>query len=380
MFQIHLWVGVLLGLYIAAVSVSGSALVFRPEVEPRLVPRSRDCAAPGSTGPFQAAWNNLRQAYPGHAINAISLNQYPGRSAGDPYRVKLQSGSRTFFVYVDCSTGEILGSQHPMIRWLQDLHFKLFAGQRGLIVNGIGALFFVVMCMTGAVIWWPGRRDWKKGFTIAWRSRWLNVNYDLHGVAGIITATPLAAVVVAGGYLTVQYFYGYHPDEVSWQSGVESWSVNLDTVVQRAEAAAPGGVPTFLYFPRSQTDTFRFEKSIAGMPYRISLDQADGHVLRTDNVLDTSVAGWIAKWMGLIHYGRFWGSASRAVWLVLGLVPPLLFLGGFLMWWNRMLVKKLRRLNRSVDAPLSFAGEVTQPPGHLSDRALRSLRPKRKHD
>lgn len=104
MFQVHLWVGLLVGLYVAVVSVTGSALIFRPEIEPRLVPRlpARDAAV--ATGPFQAAWNNVRRAYPGHAISTISLNQYPGRPPGDPYRIKLQSGSRTFFVYVDCST------------------------------------------------------------------------------------------------------------------------------------------------------------------------------------------------------------------------------------------------------------------------------------
>lgn len=343
-FQIHLYMGLLLGAYVVAVSVTGSALVFRPEIEPSLINRPASRPAADGTGPFQASWNNLRRAYPGHAINSFSLNQYPGTSPGDPYRVKLQSGSRTFFAYVDSSSGHILGTQHPAIRWLQDLHFDLFGGQTGLIVNGVGAILFVVMCISGAVIWWPGRRGWTRGFAIAWRARWQNVNYDLHGVIGVTTTVLLAAVAVAGVYLVYERVYGYHPEEVAWQANIDSWAVDLDAVVRRADAVAPGGIRTYLYLPKSPSDNFRFDKSVADTPFRVFLDQSTADVVRVDTRVDTSAGAWIDKWFSLIHHGRFWGYASRIAWVVLGMAPLVLFLTGVLMWWNRVLARKRRRL------------------------------------
>jgi uncharacterized iron-regulated membrane protein len=50
-----------------------------------------------------------------------------------------------------------------------------------------------------------------------------------------------------------------------------------------------------------------------------------------------------ARWAGLIHYGRFWGYTSRAAWVVLGLIVPVLFGSGIVMWWYRVVEKKLRR-------------------------------------
>lgn len=342
LFQIHLYTGLIVGVYVAIVGITGSSLVFRPEIEPSLIDRPTQRAADDSAS-FQTSWNELRRTFPGQAIYSFSLNQYPDRSPGEPYRVKLQQGNRTTFAYVDSSSGRVLGTQHPVIRFLQDLHFTLLAGEVGAVFNGLGAILLVVMCISGAVIWWPGRGDWKRGFIVSWRSSWQKFSYDLHGVIGITTTVLLAAVAVAGIYLVYETIYAYHPDEVSWQSGVQSWPVDLDVVVQRADAAVPGGVRGYLYFPKSPSDAFRFDKSVAGVPYRIFLDQFSASVMRVDSGIDTSARAWIEKWVGLIHYGRFWGTFSRSAWVLLGIAPLLLFVTGVVMWWKRTLVKMLRQ-------------------------------------
>jgi uncharacterized iron-regulated membrane protein len=342
LFQVHLWMGLLLGLYMAAIGLTGTALIFRPEIEPRLINRAVHGSTPGK--PFQAAWDNVRRAYPRHAISAISLNQYPGTTLDDPYRVKLQTGSRTFFAYVDSSTGALAGVQHPVIQWIQELHFKLFAGYTGVAINAVGAVLFVVMCVTGAIIWWPGRRQWRQGFRVRRATRWQVVNYDLHHVVGIVSALLLGAVAAAAVVSAVEYRAAYHPEQVAWQSQVDAWPVDLDAVVGAANAAVPGGRGTFLYLPTGPDASFRFDKTVNGMAYRIFLDQQDGRVLRINNVPpDTSFQARVDKWAGLIHYGRFWGYASRSAWVVLGLAVPILFVSGVLMWWHRVVVKTLRR-------------------------------------
>ena len=342
LFQVHLWSGLLLGLYMAAIGLTGSALIFRPEIEPRLISRSSHGSTPGK--PFQAGWDNVRRAYPDHAISTFSLNQYPGTTLDDPYRVKLQAGTRTFFTYVQSSTGELVGVQHPVIQWIQELHFKLFAGYTGVAVNAVGAVLFLTMCVTGSIIWWPGRRQWRQGFRVRWAMRWQTANYDVHHVLGIVSAVLLGAVAAAAVVSAVDYRAAYHPEQIAWQSQVDSWPVNLDAVVDAANAAVPGGRGTFLYLPTSPTTPFRFDKTVKGMTYRIFLDQQDGRVLRIDTAPpDTSLQARVSQWAGLIHYGRFWGYASRSAWVVLGLIVPILFVSGVLMWWHRVGVKTLRR-------------------------------------
>jgi uncharacterized iron-regulated membrane protein len=239
--------------------------------------------------------------------------------------------------------------QHSVLHWLQELHFNLLVGPNGLIVNAAGSVLLVFVCVTGIVIWWPGRRDWRRGFTIAWRARWQNINYDLHGVVGAATVLLLAAVAVAGVWVAFRDFSRYHPDEISWQAQVRTWPVDLDVVVDRAEAAAPGGTLTGLVLPQHSSAAFRVDKQFPERAVSVYVDQQTGRVLRMNDAPDTSLWTWTDTWMSAIHYGRFAGYTSRAIWFVLGVAPAVLLVSGVLMWWNRVLSKKLRP--RRQDSP-----------------------------
>ena len=44
----------------------------------------------------------------------------------------------------------------------------------------------------------------------------------------------------------------------------------------------------------------------------------------------------IVDWSSALHVGNFAGNGVRATWALLGLVPPLMFLTGALLWWRRV--------------------------------------------
>ena len=41
--------------------------------------------------------------------------------------------------------------------------------------------------------------------------------------------------------------------------------------------------------------------------------------------------------MSPLHYGTFGGAITRWIWILVGLVPGILSITGFLMWWNRQI-------------------------------------------
>ena len=53
----------------------------------------------------------------------------------------------------------------------------------------------------------------------------------------------------------------------------------------------------------------------------------------------------------LAHLG---GETVKAIWVLFGLTPALLFIKGFLMWWNRVLAPALKR-KPVVEPPLNAA-------------------------
>ena len=115
LFQIHMWIGMIASAYLFCMSLSGSAIVFRNELE----------------------------------------------SSGSP-------GSRVF----------------RSVEWLVDFHGNLLMGDTGRWLNGIGAAFLTLLCLTGAIIWWPGIEHWRRSLKMNWRSSFARINWDAHNVLG----------------------------------------------------------------------------------------------------------------------------------------------------------------------------------------------------
>jgi hypothetical protein len=86
-------------------------------------------------------------------------------------------------------TGSILVFRNELSRWhslewLVSLHADLFAGSIGRFVNGIGGASLTSLCLTGAIIWWPGVKYWRRSLVVNWRTNFPRINWDLHSAIG----------------------------------------------------------------------------------------------------------------------------------------------------------------------------------------------------
>jgi uncharacterized iron-regulated membrane protein len=75
-------------------------------------------------------------------------------------------------------------SRHMSVEWIVNLHKNLLAGQIGSVANGIGASLLTVLCLTGAIIWWPGIKNWRRSLTVNWRANLGRISWDLHSAVG----------------------------------------------------------------------------------------------------------------------------------------------------------------------------------------------------
>jgi uncharacterized iron-regulated membrane protein len=57
-----------------------------------------------------------------------------------------------------------------------------------------------------------------------------------------------------------------------------------------------------------------------------------------------TTGGKILRGFSLAHYGNFAGWKVKALWMLLGLSPVVLYLTALLMWWNRVLWPAFRRM------------------------------------
>src|SRR5262245_25182889 len=153
LFQVHLWIGTITGLYILIVSVTGAALVFRIDMQRAISPDLFQ-AGEGVPVDFATVLTSVQPAYPEYRVSGIDTP-----TTARPTMLAYVTRGREFrTVLLDPVDARLLGElpDRSFVRTLQDLHFDLFGGRTGRVVNGMGALCLLTMCATGLVIWWPG--------------------------------------------------------------------------------------------------------------------------------------------------------------------------------------------------------------------------------
>ena len=182
-FQIHLWAGIILGLYVAVACVSGSAIVFRNDIydvlteKTRVTPQGRAL----SQGQLEQA---LQRVYPGYAIRDMKK----GRDEDEASEVLLARGSSEVRRLVNPYTGEDRGPAVSMwfriLRWLSDLHGNLLLGSNGMTANAIGGALTALLCLTGLIVWWPGIANWRRSLGMRGGVGWKRMTWDLHSAVG----------------------------------------------------------------------------------------------------------------------------------------------------------------------------------------------------
>lgn len=205
LFQIHLWLGIGVGLYVLAISLSGSAIVYRSELA-RIFSRRVAVAAEGR--PRLSAdeiETRIRRAYPAYDVLEINEPERPDL----PDRVELAFGRSRIERLFDPYTGDDLGNPESVVEcsldWLVNFHDNLLFSQTGRLVNGFGSLLLTVISLTGVVLWWPGVKNWRRGTTVNWEANFARFNWDLHSAIGFWCSLFVFVWGVSGIYLC---FYG----------------------------------------------------------------------------------------------------------------------------------------------------------------------------
>jgi uncharacterized iron-regulated membrane protein len=352
---LHLGISVVFALFAAAVGVSGSALVFREEIEhvvyePRIAPGS-------STVPLDTLFQAAAAVEPARRVSMFVL---PERGDRTVEFILQKPGARTLkeadqmSVYVNPYTGAVEGSrrrEESPIAWLRDLHFAFFSGTAGLTFNGYVAFALVFLSATGLALWVIASPRSQR-FRISLRGSWKSVLWNLHRQGGMLSLALLIVVSLTGAYYSFRDTYlktilaltGSAPPRGApgLPNGVEGAARrSLDDIAAAAGAAVPGARLAVLRIPAGPTGWAATlhragdsgESTDSGPT--AFMDPFTLNVLRIDDVASMPFGARLVKSMEPVHYGKFGGLPIKLLWVGLGLAPLAFAMSGALMWWNR---------------------------------------------
>ncbi len=214
---LHRCLGIALAVLLVPAAVTGSALVWKPELDRWLNPTLfRVAVMPGVPLDEQTLMARVRQSHPEARIRWAELPLRPGDSAllsvtrwphPDP-------DHRIDQVFVDPFTGAVLGARSTvtpglnraeLMHFVRRFHYTLMLKRTGMLIMGGAALLWSIDCFGGVLLTLPRNlRRWRK-WRLAWQVKPARLNFDLHRAGGLWLWPVLLVLATSGVYLNLAH-------------------------------------------------------------------------------------------------------------------------------------------------------------------------------
>jgi len=352
---LHLYLGIVLGLFFSLLGLSGSALVFYPEIDRWLNPELVIKGSAPAEIRYQAVFNQLRQQFPQRQGPwRIEIPRDSGQPLFARYLKPEEKDPARFapmIVALDPRTLEIINNRFwgadPMT-WIYDLHYSLLLGSVGkLLVSAIGVLFLITLSL-GFYLWIPrGRSALRKVFPRV-RAGSVKAIYDLHTYSGAHSIFLLAVLIVTGVGLATPQWISPFIEKFSnrWSEPVlesvlpekETVRISVDHAIDVARKKFPEAELRWIQSPVSATDVYYLRMKQPGEPSDrfpktyVWIDQFSAEVIAFKDPLKSSAADVFFDWLHPLHNGEAFGAAGRFIAFFLGMLPIFLFVTGIWRW------------------------------------------------
>lgn len=348
LWQLHSWLGLIAGLGLLVIGLTGSVLVFREELEALLnAELVRVTPAPTGRLPFDILLARVQEQLPDHEVTGWTVQNEAPHTADVVYVIR-HGTSEWLVSTLNPYTGQLLASPRlgtaTLSGWLLELHYAFFTNHFGVFVVG---LFGVLLCILGVTGVWMYREFWKHFLRLRWRRGARLLFSDAHKFVGITSVVFNLIVGFTGAYwnLThvVEELRESDHNHAPLTGRLYGKSVSLDALVRDAGQRLPGFRTNYISLP-SEAELPELmlwgavePRGALVSPYGSGV-QYDPQTGANVAVVDLRTAGWWARVTDAfapLHYGTFGGLPVKVLWSLGGLAPGILGVTGFLIWRSR---------------------------------------------
>lgn len=354
---IHLWLGLVSGLLVLFLGLTGCMLVFQREIET-------------VTNPFQYIKERSGTDMLPSALKTIAEKQLPGKH---PHSILYQEGKAAqaiFYgddyydiVYIHPYTGavqKVKNMNRDFFRIVIGGHYNLWLPVSiGQPIIASATLVFLFMMISGIVLWWPKNKAARKQrFKIKLNARWRRKNYDLHNVLGFYMSWIAIFIAISGLVMGFQWFAksfyyatsGGKPMTPYYESvskrakQSDSTFSAADAVYAKMRAFYPDRSTSIeIHFPVSDTSAIEGAANPdPGTYWRADYRYFDQYSLKEIDVTHpygrfagAKTADKIVRMNYDVHVGSIGGLPTKILAFCASLVAASLPVTGFLIWWGR---------------------------------------------
>ncbi|MES2520431.1 MAG: PepSY-associated TM helix domain-containing protein [Bacteroidota bacterium] len=387
---IHLWLGLSSGLIVTIISITGCIYVFEDELKLFFFKDKIYVDVPfgGHKKPISELYK-IAQATVGkeHPIQNIEIPIEANRSVTFRPTIKRNSKAYTYFgeleyfkmVYMNPYTGKVIANEDvkfEFFRIVLALHRNLLLRKEiGSLITGIAVLIFVIILISGIVLWLPQNvAALKRRLSFQWKytTKWKRKNYDLHNILGFYSSFFLLVIALTG----LTWSFDWVENSVAWVTNAGAKTKKLKPVLsdtlqptrkvlpldrmysqvvkqnQNAEMFSINipkekkGVVNFWVYENEQLNYNRTQ---------YQFDQYSAKLLMTNTFGDKNNGDKLKAMNYDIHTGRILSLSGKIIAFLASLISATLPITGFLIWLGkRNKSKKIIKIQSMQSSQMNY--------------------------
>lgn len=373
--RIHLWGGLVSGIVVFIVSITGCLFVFEEEIRD-LTLRQYRFVTPAETAkvPLASIEAQVNKEFPGKQIEQVKVFADPSHSVIVKLvdsKAKPGKGKKEAYGF-NPYTGALLGKfnmERDFMHIVEDMHKSLLLEETGKWIIKVNVVVFLVMLLSGLYIWWPRKKNQRKfAFTINFKSKFQVLNYSLHNVLGFYFLLPLFLITLTGIWWAIKpvqkLTYAALGEKLHEPKKLNSKfepgkKFSPDMAFNQVSTQYAGWQEAHVNFAKDKKEPIKINLKYPYEVYKKSnvfeFDQYSGKILKAELYKDYSIADKIKHSNRDLHTGQNFGFLGKVLAFVASLFSASLPITGFLIWYQRKYKKASKKVAPVKKSQLAMA-------------------------
>ncbi|MBO9702782.1 MAG: PepSY domain-containing protein [Sporocytophaga sp.] len=329
-FKVHSWAGIIAGIGLLIISLSGSVLCFKHTLEEILHPELYN-AKYHSVPLASEMYGDLNKQYQEWCVTTL---YYP-KEKNQVYRAYLinrNNANNKRKVYLDSETMKWEVMKYDLINFTEDLHYYLLLPRYpGLIVTFIFSLGLCIAVISGAYIY-------RKKLLQILSLKFKNLK-NWHNSIGMLSLVFNALMATTALLITLSGVIGGPRGTSFYQTKIPK-SFDLNVLVNEAKEANPDKYEPIKYISfLSERTMFHFQHNdgkngALGAYHRVFLHPETGKLISVGGKNESHLMRALNSSVSF-HFGDFSGMLLNILYSVGGILISILTISGGLIWLKR---------------------------------------------
>ena len=360
--EVHRFLGLVTGMVVFVVAVTGCLWVFKDEIQSLNDDYKYVAPQAKATLPPSQIKSIAEKILPNKAIHGVVYGQ-PNEAIEVVF---YEAEPEVFYqsIFLNPYTGEFIkkvDNDGGFFGFILKGHLRLWLPEAiGSRLVSYSVLLFLVLLISGLILWWPkNKKNRQQRFKFDWKATtsWKRKNFDLHSVVGFYISSFALILAFTGCVMAFNWFYFIAfkvaggekapqfiiPENVSTEQAILDAPPAYDQLISYLYNTYPEAESFELHYPSTDTSTIYVEVGNSkGLYYNadyVFYDQYTLEEVPTPSIYgkyqDADFADKVIRMNYDIHVGSIGGIVGKIIAFLASLTCASLPISGILLWYGR---------------------------------------------